>query len=381
MGGAGSSAARTDGMFHETLSQFGTYGNTSYGLDLDYYHNAGFRVNNTLDNLNMDVTIKQQVGPQDAAMLLIQYENYHSGDNFQYYYQTNARPFYKFDEEQQPELVGTWHHEWAPGIHTLLLLDRLVDYQTFTDRAAQQLFLFQMPAGGPPYLASSVPFDFNYQEKFQIYGAELNQICQWDRVLWLAGGRYQSGEFQTQDLFNNPAKDTGLFTPLGYGASTTSLFQRTTAYSYLTVEPLDHFWLTGGAAADAEKFPYYFRNPPINSGRTAGPNSAPRRPSSGVPFRRSPCAAFIPVPWAASALMKATAWSRRNWPAFRRPSAASYPSLSLARNQPRLSKPLAEHLTSSWAQALFWDSNSNAWRLTWIRAKAISCCMMVGFPP
>ncbi|MEI9962993.1 MAG: hypothetical protein WDM76_18315 [Limisphaerales bacterium] len=55
-------------------------------------------------------------------MLLVQYQNYHSGDNFQYYDPNNARPNYKFDEYQEPILVGIWHHEWSPGQHTLVML-------------------------------------------------------------------------------------------------------------------------------------------------------------------------------------------------------------------------------------------------------------------
>ncbi len=279
LGFAASSDARTDGMYHQTASQFGTFGNTAYDLDLDYYHNSGVRINNGLDNLNLDGTIKQQVTPEDTAMLLVQYENYHSGDNFQYYYQTNARPYYKFDEEQQPELVGTWHHEWAPGIHTIFLLDRLVDHQTFSDKAAPQYLFSQFH--GPISSNALVPFDVNYQENFEIYGAELNQICQWEYVTLLAGGRYQSGEFQTQDQFSNPAgPDAVLFSrgagPLSYSANTTSLFQRATAYSYLTVKPLDHLWLTGGVAADEEEFPYYFRNPPISSGEDTRSQLGPK---------------------------------------------------------------------------------------------------------
>ena len=59
----------------------------------------------------LDATVKQQIGPQDTAMLFVQYENYRSGDNFQSYDQSDARPFFKFNEQQQPELVATWHHE------------------------------------------------------------------------------------------------------------------------------------------------------------------------------------------------------------------------------------------------------------------------------
>ncbi len=144
---AGFTQVRTDGMIHQTATQFGTFDNTSYAIDLDYHHNNGVRVNNSLDNVNLDTTIKQQITPRDTAMLLVQYENYHSGDNFQYYYQTNARPFFKFNEQLQPELVATWHHEWAPGIHTLFMVDRLVDDQQFSDKAAPQLLLAQLPNG------------------------------------------------------------------------------------------------------------------------------------------------------------------------------------------------------------------------------------------
>jgi tetratricopeptide (TPR) repeat protein len=290
VGLASSSDVRTDGMVHQTASQFGTFNNTAYGIDLDYFHNYGFRVNNTLDNLNLDSTIKQQVGPDDTAMLLVQYENYHSGDNFQYYYQTNARPFYKFDEQQQPELAGTWHHEWAPGIHTLILLDRLVDDQQFSDKAAPQLFFLPTSFGpNPATTAISEPFDVAYTEKFQVYGAELNQICQWERVLLLAGGRYQSGEFQTQDQLSNPAKFSSYFTqPIA--ANTTGQFQRATGYSYLTLEPLEHLWLTGGLAADEEKFPYYFRNPPVSPGEDSRSQLGPKAalvwsPSSEITLR------------------------------------------------------------------------------------------------
>jgi len=265
LGLAGFSDERSDGVYHDTISQFGLYGNTAYALDLDYHHDNGVRVNNDLDFAFLNASVKQQVTPQDTAMLLLQYENYNSGDNFQYYDQGNAMPNYRFNELQQPILVGTWRHEWAPGMQTLLLVDRLVDQQHFSDIAAPQTLYWQGGGGGPPYLASSVPFDVGYDENFEIYGAELQQIAQWDRVTLLAGGRYQAGHFNTSDAFYNPGTLGALFQP-SYTGNTTDPFRRLTAYSYLTVEPLDHLWVTGGVAADSEKFPYYFRNPPILPG-------------------------------------------------------------------------------------------------------------------
>jgi tetratricopeptide (TPR) repeat protein len=276
VGVASSSEVRTDGMFHELASQYGTYGNTSYAVDLDYHHNDGVRVNNSLDNVLLNYTLKQQITPQDTALLLVQQENYHSGDNFQYYYQTNARPYYEFTEEQQPELVGAWHHQWGPGMHTLLLVGRLVDQQNFSDRADPE-FLFSENGAGAITGYTLPTFNVNYTENFEIYSAELSQICEWDRVTLLAGTRYQSGTFQTQDELTSPAGGGAFFFPKGpITASTSSLFQRETAYTYLTIEPVENLWLTGGATADNETYPSDFRQPPIGPGENTKSQLGPK---------------------------------------------------------------------------------------------------------
>ena len=278
VGFASASEARSDGEYHEQASQYGTFGGTSYALDLDYHHNNGVRVNNALDNINWNTTIKQQITAQDTAMLLVQYQDYQSGDNFQYYYQTNARPFYKFDEQQQPELVGAWHHEWSPGMNTLLLLGRLVDDQTFSDRGSDEgggFYRFQETPGG--IVVQQVPMNVNYNENFEIYSAELNQIFQWERVTLLAGGRYQSGTFQTSNQMSNPTGTPIFLLPkFPLTAETSSLFQRETAYSYLTLEPVENLWLTGGAAADHETFPNDFRQPPISAGEATRSQVGPK---------------------------------------------------------------------------------------------------------
>ena len=111
----------------ELASQYGTFGSSSYALDPDYQHNEGVRPNNDLDSIEWYSTIRQQITPQDTLLALIKYENYHSGDNFQYYdpLTYGYRPNYRFDEYQQPIAVAIWHHEWSPGMHTLVLGGRL----------------------------------------------------------------------------------------------------------------------------------------------------------------------------------------------------------------------------------------------------------------
>ena len=270
---ASQSDLRSDGIFHQQASQFGTFKNTSYALDLDYQHHNGVRPNNDLNSIEWYSTVKHQVSPQDSALLLVKYENYHSGDNFQYYDPaTRSRPNFRFDEYQDPILVAGWHHEWSPGIHTLFLGGRLANEQHFSDRAAPQLVLDQF-SDGTIYGTESKPYDVNYQNNFTIYTGEVNQICQWNHVNLSAGARYQSGTFHTMDQFSNATPPT-LFTSTAESA--TAGFERIAAYGYLTIEPVDRLWLTGGLTYDTVRFPQNFRHPPVFSGEDRRSQVSPK---------------------------------------------------------------------------------------------------------
>jgi cytochrome c-type biogenesis protein CcmH/NrfG len=273
---ASSTDVRSDGMYHEQASQSGIDGDTAYALDLDYHHNDGIRPNNGLDDLEWDTTIKQQVTAHDTALMLVQYQDYHSGDNFNYYNPASARPNYKFDEYQHPILVGGWDHEWSPGIRTLVLLSRLTDEQDFSDKAAPEFVLGEDPLGAINSVNTSVGFDVNYHNNFDIYSAEVNQICEWDRVTLSAGARYQAGKFQTQDFLQNPTGLGILFgTPVAAG-STDENFDRVTGYGYLTVKPVEHLLLTGGFAYDEATFPDNYRQPPVTPGEDSRSQLGPK---------------------------------------------------------------------------------------------------------
>lgn len=278
LGLASSTTYRSDNKsVAELVSQYGTYNGTSYSFDLDYQHNDGFRVNNDLNDIEWYTTIKQQITPKDTALVIVKYEDYHSGDNFQYYYQTNARPNFQFDETQQPIVVGGWHHEWSPNIHTLALGGRLETQQHFSDLAAPQLLLIHDPQGRL-YASDTEPFDVNYNNEFVVYTAELNQIFQYERVTLSAGARYQWGTFNATSSMTNPPGLNPLFPRPAADVSVNENFQRATGYGYLTVEPLDRVWLTGGLTYDDMTYPSNFRNPPVSPGESheslVGPKAA-----------------------------------------------------------------------------------------------------------
>jgi tetratricopeptide (TPR) repeat protein len=262
---ASSTMARSDGMVRERASQFGTFGSTAYAFDLDYQYHDGVRPNNRLESIEWYTTVKQQFTPQDSALMLVKYEDYQSGDNFQYYDPRQARRHFQFDEKQAPILAGGWHHEWAPGVHTLFLGGRLINEQRFSDRNVPQIILVE-DATGKVSSRDTTGVDVNYRNRLEIYSAELNQILDARWFTLSAGARYQAGDFTTANLLNHPTRVPFLLgTPPARG-SVDADFERITGYGYLTLKPVDQLRLIGGLAYEEETVPGNFRHPPVTSG-------------------------------------------------------------------------------------------------------------------
>jgi outer membrane receptor protein involved in Fe transport len=281
---------RSDGQIRQLASQFGTVGRFSYALDVDYQHNDGVRPNNELDRLEWYTTAKYQLTAQDSLFLLTKYQDYQSGDNFQYYDPDGVRTHYEiygvtnmpvvrtnftFEEYQKPIALLGYHREWSPGIHTLLLGGRLENEQRFSNSGSEGAILQR--TNGVASLALGQLFNVDYQSEFEIYTAELNQILQFERQLFVLGGRYQNGTFETEDVvtlydpaygpfFNNPPAQDNV----------SADFERISAYGYYTWEVIRNLHLTGGFAYDRITYPTNHRFPPVSAGSTTEDQLSPK---------------------------------------------------------------------------------------------------------
>ena len=287
------SEARSDGQYRELASQFGTYKDFSYALDLDFQHNDGVRPNNELSRIEWYTTAKFQLTPDDSLLVLIKYQDYHSGDNFQYYDPSAVRhdlePFgitnapiirtnFTFDEYQKPIALLGYHREWAPGIHTLLLGGRLENDQRFSSTDASQLILSR-GTNGQVIAVDSAPFDIKYRSVFEAYTSELNQILQLERHTLVLGGRFQTGDFDTSDRLNLSPEAANLATLFNNPPAATASedrFEKISGYAYYSWEPVDDLHLTGGVAYDRLTYPVNFRLPPISSGSTTRDQISPK---------------------------------------------------------------------------------------------------------
>lgn len=286
LGFASSTRARSDGVFRERASQFGVLGKTGYALDLDYQYHGGVRPNNRLDSIEWYSSVKQQITERDSALLLVKYEDYSSGDNFQYYNPAQARPHFSFRERQDPILATAWHHEWSPGVHTLVLGSRLINEQRLRDRAVPQILL-QEDAGGVVVSRDTTDLDVDYRNSLEIYSAELNQIYDGRWATLSAGGRYQSGDFESRDLLDNPSSVPFLLSTPPAADHAKDHFERATGYGYFTLKPADPLRLIGGLAYDRETFPQNFRHAPITPGQETRSQWGPKAGFLWTPLPRA----------------------------------------------------------------------------------------------
>ena len=76
-----------------------------------------------------------------------------------------SRPERRIRERQEPAFYAGWHHEWAPGSHTLFLFSRLTDKLQFVDPNANVLFLRQ-GAGGTLGVETPIEFEERFGSDF-----------------------------------------------------------------------------------------------------------------------------------------------------------------------------------------------------------------------
>ncbi|MDQ6911520.1 MAG: FecR domain-containing protein [Verrucomicrobiota bacterium] len=251
----------SEGQVRELGSQFGQFGNFSYAVDVDYESDPGTRPNYNLNRLEIYSQAKYQLGLQDSIFIQTKYQDNSNGDVFQYYDQNQANRTRAFHEKQEPLALIGYHHEWSPGVHTLLLASRLVNDQTdHLDDAQRNIVLF---LNGQPTEVDPLLFTSNYASRFTIYAGELTHIWQTEKNILVLGGRAQMGNFETRARFDAPADLAFFFNDPAADQSFDVDYRRFALYGYETFRPFPSLSATVGFSYDDLVYPANFRNPPL----------------------------------------------------------------------------------------------------------------------
>jgi tetratricopeptide (TPR) repeat protein len=298
---ASTSTYLSTGEWRETASQYGIFGNFSYSLDVDYQHDPGTRPNNEIDRVEAYAQVKYQLTPQDSVFFQAKYQDVDQGDLLQRYNQREFEPGVNFTELQQPGLLlAGFHHQWAPGVHTLAIVGRLEDEIEFSDlntsadltsfldsgvpNVSRSLIFTRRPSGEISG-AFVLPLDVRYHSKFTTYTGELNHIWEQENNTLIVGARFQSGEFETRDRFENPPPFAEPFfdQPPSAQSFETSL-DRQTAYIYDIFRPWKSLSITAGLSYDRLDYPENYRNSPILGSQSSRSQFSPKAGVIWNPF-------------------------------------------------------------------------------------------------
>jgi Tfp pilus assembly protein PilF len=277
LGVSSSTDYNSNGEWLQRASQFGQSGHVSYALDSEYRFLNGTRANNQLDQLTLSARFKAQATPHDTLYAEAVYYDAEFGDVAQYYNNdgslTNSTApsrTFRGRENQEPNVFLGWRHEWAPGVHTLLLASRLDDRLELRDPAAA--ILFARRVGTNLTSIRSLPFDLTEQRDLEAFSIEAQQLAQTPRHTFIGGARYQVGEVETRTDINRRFQ----FPPDVATQDLEADLQRVAVYSYWNWRVWDPLLLTAGVSYDRLYYPDNLDIAPVTRGQRTTDQLSPK---------------------------------------------------------------------------------------------------------
>jgi Tfp pilus assembly protein PilF len=280
----------SNGDWVQNAAHYGRFGNSAYAVDIGYRSDNGQRPNNDFEQTTVSLQLKQQLTAADSVYLQVIGYDSEAGDVAQYYQQSQASRRGRSTETQEPIVIAGYHHEWTPGVHTLLLASRADD--TFKYRTPNSAFLFlQKDSGGDTQFADALGGLTNrYRSQLEIYSVELQQIFQQPKHTTILGARYQNGDFETRSRqsLNDALSFRGIFpdNPIAVDNIEPG-FERVSVYGY-------HHWslhrtllLVGGVSYDHLEFPRNYRFAPLRRGEDENDQISPKGGIIWTPLKGS----------------------------------------------------------------------------------------------
>ena len=264
----------SNGDWSQSASQYGYFGDTSYSLDGYYRWDNGFRPNNDLELWNFGGRVKHELTPQDGLYLEVSTLHLQSGDVAQYYDQSEASPTQRVREEQTPNILLGYHHEWSPGSHTLFLGGRFSDTLEIEDANNTGLLFLRPPTFFDPIFRVVNPafFSSDYRRELDVYSAELQQAWQNASHTVVVGGRYQTASPDTDSAL---VRDFGGPTTITDQSIDTD-FYRVSLYCYDYWQILDELQITTGVSYDKLHYPKNIDTAPITDDETSTDRVSPK---------------------------------------------------------------------------------------------------------
>jgi outer membrane receptor protein involved in Fe transport len=262
------------GNWLESGAQYGSWGNFGYALSGVYLSQQGWRPNNDLQQWETSLQFKHQLTPQDSFYFRAIKGEADGGDLLQRYDPNTAIRGLRVREYQEPLLLAGYHHEWQPGVHTLVLGGWFNDDQRVFNPSNEVLLLQRFAS---PQITDVLPVTFTqrYRDRVDLFTAEAQQIWQAEDYGFIAGARVQGGGFQVENQHSDLAFPLPLDFPTNNVASKSSM-ERYSLYLYPQWRPFPSLLLVGGLSYDWLKYPANFRFAPLSGGESRKDKFSPK---------------------------------------------------------------------------------------------------------
>ena len=266
----------SNGDWQQTASQFGTFDELSYSLDVDYRTELGQRPNNDFERFSVWAKAKLKLTEQDSLLIQTVYSDYESGDVAQYYDQSTASTTQRVEEVQEPLLFVGYHREWHPGSHTLFLASRFDDTLTRTDPAAVVTTLNKNAAGTVTGITPLL-FDLDYRRDLEGYSTELQHLLKTGSHSVVVGSRYQWADVDSSaSLGRSPIAFPPIFANPPSDQSFDQSLDRFSAYAYYGWDILSNLQVWGGVSYDHLDFPTNSEIPPLTDDQSSESQVSPK---------------------------------------------------------------------------------------------------------
>jgi Flp pilus assembly protein TadD len=282
LGAVSSTEYLSRGAWTQSGAQFGTAENFSYAVEGFYRTDNGQRVNDDVELYQLSATLKAQITPEDTAYFQVKKYRANNGDLYQYYDPDLANPDARVSEDQDPMVGLGYHHQWSPGLHTLLFAARVQDSLTVTNPTGPTLVAFWADFGDGPTVASlqDITMHNRMANDLTVYTGELQQIWQTAEHNTIVGTRWQYGDTDASNVQNTPSDFVGIVFPdpptNSAQQNISSLFKRFSAYGYHQWQVFDSVQLIGGVAYDWISFPENFQSAPVSGSEKTEDQISPK---------------------------------------------------------------------------------------------------------
>jgi tetratricopeptide (TPR) repeat protein len=293
LGLASSTEYLSRGAWTQAAAQYGALGTFAYSMDVFYRSDPGQRPNNDMEMLTLDLKVKQQITAKDSLYAQVITYDAEFGDMAQYYDPADAHFGFRGEETQKPMVLAGYHREWSPQSHTLILGGVLNDTLEVHDTNQAALFLKKNAAGevvAVPVLGWPTA-SLDYEGEFSACLLEGQQIWQPGPHTFIAGARYQAGEFDTRSrlgplpptLFSD---GSGLYADSTRAGGFQSSLLRGSAYGYWNWQMIERvLTLAAGVSYDHLRYPANFRTPPLTDADEEVDQVSPKAGVLLTPFK------------------------------------------------------------------------------------------------